>query len=185
MKNLSLTFCLAIATIASPSFSETIDDFVERNGKYYLKFSDEGFSGKVEGKVQGTLKDGVWEGLYLEYFDDGQLRYKETYKNGKLNGNSETYYENGQLFWKGVYKNGKYHGLWESYWQHGTIRNQGYFKDGERHGITLIFDRVTGDGSLTIRQIFKYGKEDGLREYFNKDGTLDKTETYKNGVKVE
>ena len=43
MKNLSLTFCLAIAALASPVWSETIDDLVERDGKYYLKFTDEGF----------------------------------------------------------------------------------------------------------------------------------------------
>ena len=61
MKNWSRAFCLAIAAFACPVWSETIDDLVERNGKYYLKFSDEVFSGKVEGKVQGTLKDGLWE----------------------------------------------------------------------------------------------------------------------------
>ena len=39
MKNLSLTFCLVIAAFASPCFSETIDDLVKRDGKYYLKFT--------------------------------------------------------------------------------------------------------------------------------------------------
>ena len=83
MKNLSLSFCLAIMAFAPPVWSETIDDFVKRNGKYYLKFSDEGFSGKVDGKVQGTLKDGLWEGKNSEYYNNGQLETKGNYKNGK------------------------------------------------------------------------------------------------------
>ena len=61
----SLFAILILSLFSSPVWSETIDDLVERNGKHYLKFTDEGFSGKVEGKVQGTLKDGVWEGEYI------------------------------------------------------------------------------------------------------------------------
>ena len=65
MKNLSLTFCLMIVVFASPVLIQTIDDFVERDGKYYLKFTDEGFSGQVGGKIQGTLRDGIWDGEYI------------------------------------------------------------------------------------------------------------------------
>ena len=116
MKNLSLTLCLAIATIASPSFSETIDDFVERNGKYYLKFTDEGFSGKVEGKVQEILNDGVWDGKYIEYWDNGQLFQKGNYKDGKKDGLWKYYFSTfGKLTSKGKYKNGQREGVWEGH----------------------------------------------------------------------
>ena len=102
MKNLFLSFCLVILSLASPVWSETIDELVERNGKYYLKYSDGGFSGKVVGKIQGTLKDGLWEGKYTEY------------------------YSNGQLEWKGHYEDGKKDGLWELYDLWGRIKKENY-----------------------------------------------------------
>ena len=40
------------------------------------------------------------------------------------------------------------------------------------------------NGQLRIRGRLKDGKQDGLLEYFNEDGSLEKTETYKDGVKV-
>ena len=32
---------------------------------------------------------------------------------------------------------------------------------------------------------YKDGKEDGLHEYFNEDGSLDRTVTWKDGKKIE
>ena len=98
---------LILSLLSSPVGSETIDDFVERDGKYYLKFTDEGFSGKVEGKVQGTLRDGVWNGKYIRYHENGQLYRKGNYKDGKLEGLWEFYYKNGLLGMKGNYKDDK------------------------------------------------------------------------------
>ena len=83
MKNLSVTFCLAIVTFASPVWSETIDDFVIREGQYYLKFMENVFSGQVEDRIQGTLEEGVWEDSYIEYYETGQRKRKVTYKDGK------------------------------------------------------------------------------------------------------
>ena len=130
MKNLSLTFCLMIVVFASPVLSQIIDDFVERDGKYYLKFTDESFSGKVEGKVQGTLKDGVWHGKYIEYWDNGQLEEKGTYKDGKQEGLWKKYRKNGQLWWKRNYKDGKEEGLWEVFNKGGTLQKTETYKNG-------------------------------------------------------
>ena len=106
MKNLSLKICLVIAALASPVWSETINDFVERNGKYYLKFTDEGFSGKVEGRVQGTLKDGLWEGKYTSYWNNGQLEQKGNYGDGKKGGIWTVFKKNGTPERTEIYKNG-------------------------------------------------------------------------------
>ena len=35
-----------------------------------------------------------------------------------------------------------------------------------------------------MRLIHQDGKEEGLWEYFNEDGSLEKTETWKNGVRI-
>ena len=91
---------LILSLLSSPVGSETIDDFVERDGKYYLKFTENPFSGKVEGRVQGTLKDGLWNGKYTKYHENGQLEKKGNYKNGKREGLWEWYNEDGQLYGK-------------------------------------------------------------------------------------
>ena len=106
MKNLSLKICLVIAALASPVWSETIDDLVERNGKYYLKFTDVGYNGIVLGKVQARLKDGLWEGKYYEYHDNGQLKRKGNYKDGKQEGLWKYFNKDGTIKKTMTYKNG-------------------------------------------------------------------------------
>ena len=44
--------------------------------------------------------------LMKKYYENGQLKAKETYKNDKRDGPFETYYENGQIEHKYTYMNG-------------------------------------------------------------------------------
>jgi antitoxin component YwqK of YwqJK toxin-antitoxin module len=41
------------------------------------------------------------------------------------------------------------------------------------------------NGQLSFRGNYKDGKQDGRLEYFDEDGSLTKTETYRNGELVE
>ena len=47
-------------------------------------------------------------GVYEEYYENGQLKSKTSYKNDVPDGVWEEYYENGQLESKTTYKNGEY-----------------------------------------------------------------------------
>ena len=58
---------------------------------------------------------------------------------------------------EGNYKDGKKDGKWVSYWGNGKVEIEGNYKDG---------------------------KKDGLQEFFNMDGSLNGTETWKNGKLV-
>ena len=50
----------------------------------------------------------------------------------------------------------------------------------------IVLDSFSTDhGNIEIKGKYKDGKKDGLWEFFNEDGTLQKTETYKNGVLVK
>ena len=66
------------------SVGETMNDLVEREGIYYKKCSDLPFTGDVEGLVQGSFKDGLTEGLWVESQDDGSAQLEQTgiFKNG-------------------------------------------------------------------------------------------------------
>ena len=57
-----IIFSLLIYLLSSPSFSETIDDLVRRDGKFYLKFSEELFSGNLKERFRehsGTVSGKV------------------------------------------------------------------------------------------------------------------------------
>ena len=53
-----------------------MEDLEESDAPYYKKFNDVPFSGKVTRTEQGTLKNGKWEGAYVIYWYNGQLRKK-------------------------------------------------------------------------------------------------------------
>ena len=110
------------------------DDLVERDGLYFNKFTDTRFTGKVSGKKQGEMKDGILEREWVNYFGNGQLRYKGSYKNGLREGEWIFYHDNGQLYGKGSYKNGEKEDKWVDYRKDGTINSErsGTFKNGRK-----------------------------------------------------
>ena len=103
----TLITIIFLSLLSSPSWSETFEDLVEREGIYYKKFSDIPFSGKVTGWGNGSIKNGKKEGLWVVYWVNGQLMSKGNWKNGKREGEWVIFKrDNGQLEWKGNYKNG-------------------------------------------------------------------------------
>ena len=111
-------------------------DLVRRDGVYYKKFSNEPFTGKITGQQKGSLKNGNREGVWLGYYDNGQLWKEGDYKNGKKEGSWVYYHKTGQLFGKGNYKNGETDGFWGHYYKDGTFIGglTGTYKDGKRIG---------------------------------------------------
>ena len=88
---------LLITLLPSLSWSTDDDDLVVRpDGLYYLKFTDVPFTGKVTGQTQGSYKNGIREGDFVEYHDNGQIRWKGNWKNGEPEGDWVYYDENGK-----------------------------------------------------------------------------------------
>ena len=76
---------------------------------FYKKFTDVPFTGNITGKTeQGTIKNGKKEGLWVRYYDNGQLQSKGTYKDGMFDDPWVVYHKNGQLWSKGTWKDGKF-----------------------------------------------------------------------------
>ena len=88
---------------------ETIDakDLVEREGLYYKKFTDVPFTGEVDGRSNGSFKNGMREGLWVIYHKNGQLKSRGDYKNGKKNWTWKSYFPDGTIDHEntGKYKN--------------------------------------------------------------------------------
>lgn len=68
-------------------------------------------------KDRNGLKQGLWE----EYWDNGNLQSKGSYVNGLKEGYWE-YYEDGNLISKGSYKNDLADGIWEYYYTNGRLK---------------------------------------------------------------
>ena len=111
MKKLLLLTILLLSLISCSSETEiNIDELVQREGLAYKKFSDTPFTGKVSGKEQGKMKNGIREGKWIEYYrENGQLYEKGSYKNGKHEGEWVYLKSDGTLIrdWSGTYKNGE------------------------------------------------------------------------------
>jgi hypothetical protein len=105
MKRILAPILLLTFLFPSLAYGETMNDLVKRN---YKKFTDVPFTGRVTGKTQGSLKNGKWDGPWVNYFDHGQISYKGNYKDGKADGPWVSYYRNGTVDprFTGTYKNG-------------------------------------------------------------------------------
>tara|TARA_B100001027_G_scaffold210482_1_gene177664 strand:- start:166 stop:609 length:444 start_codon:yes stop_codon:yes gene_type:complete len=128
---LNLFFAIGIVSISK---SETIDDLVEREALFYLKFTDTPFTGELEGMQQGKLSEGKKQGSWLEFWITGQLKSKGEYIDGKKTGPWLLFYTNGQLMSKGNYLEDMEDGDWLYYFRNGNInqKSSGSYKDGKK-----------------------------------------------------
>ena len=72
MLGVTVLLCLS----ASLVWSETIKDLVKRNGVFYKKFTDLPFNGKITGEYNGSFKNGLPDGYWVAYHENGQIWYK-------------------------------------------------------------------------------------------------------------
>ena len=90
---------MVLMTLLFPALAlgETIDDLEYRgDGLIYENFSDVPFTGNITGKTeQGTIRNGKKEGLWVYYYDNGQLDDKGTYNDGKHDGPWVSYSSDG------------------------------------------------------------------------------------------
>jgi len=66
-----------------------------------------------------TYKDGKFDGLYTNWYENGQKRFELTYKDGIHNGLLTWWYDNGQKESEGIYKNNKLEGLSTHWYDNG------------------------------------------------------------------
>ena len=106
MKKLLPLLLLIFIGCSSPE-PQNFQQLVLRDGLYYLKDSNEIFSGPVfniDGKSEGYIKKGKFNGLYNSYYDNGQLKEELIFKNGLLSKNSKVYHPNGQIFQEYIFE---------------------------------------------------------------------------------
>lgn len=157
--------------------------------------------GKVEQK--GSYRNGQPEGLWSWYYPSGILRREEDYYKGMKNGiyiecsiDGDTlvrgeyredekdrfwYYNVGDHIEEGNYKYGLRSGEWKYYYPNKTLKFKGKFNSGLEHGKHLYF---YPDKSLEREEYYSLGKKEKSWNYYNDEGRVRLTITYKNDEKI-
>lgn len=87
-----------------------------------------------------TVINGKTEGLWLEWYPNGILRYRAYWKNSLGNGRWEYFYPNGQLRSESFYINDIAQGIFKNYYKNGQLKTDATYINGKKDGIELIYD---------------------------------------------
>ena len=129
MKKLLLPLLLILIGCSEPV---DFNSLVEREGLYYLRHTNEPYSGPVDGSINVHIKEGKLHGPFKRYyFFTVKLKEEGTYKDGKRHGPSISYHLNGQLWIKVTYKDDKWDGPYKQYDENGELEFEYTYKDGE------------------------------------------------------
>ena len=101
-----------------------------------------------------TMVNGKSEGLWLEWYPDGTLRYRAYWKNSLGNGKWEYFYPNGQLRSESFYIDDIAQGMLKAYHENGQLKTDGTYFNGKKDGIELTYDV---NGILLSRKRFENG----------------------------
>ena len=71
------------------------------------------------------------DGLYTNWYKNGQKRDELTYKDGKFDGLYTNWYDNGQKESEGIYNDNKLEGFSAHWYENGQKSFEGTYKDGE------------------------------------------------------
>jgi antitoxin component YwqK of YwqJK toxin-antitoxin module len=81
-------------------------DSVISNGEYYQYYKN----GVI--KIQGTMKNGMRQGLWKSFYENGSPWSETTFRDGKKDGKTTTWYENEQKRYEGYYSMDVESGKW-------------------------------------------------------------------------
>lgn len=99
------------------------------SGKAFLYFDDE--DGTI--KAQCEFEDGKINGIYREFYKNGERKAQIEYSEGKPDGEATFYYESGSLKIEGEYKEGDKTGKWKHYTETGDLMDKEKMKRKKRN----------------------------------------------------
>ena len=90
-----------------------INNLIDRGGLLYKANDNKPFSGSV-----------------FEFYENGTEKLNGRYRNGLKNGKWTWWNEDGGTDSTGSYKKGLMHGQWEFYFSNGNLKGKGQYRDG-------------------------------------------------------
>ena len=198
---------LSVLFLISLGFGQKEYDYnkiVKRDGKYFVKFSDEIVYGKIFTKIDsqkvflGWIKKGLKDDKWTEWYDNGNKKLSLNYRKGLMNGQYTKWNENGNKSVEGNFVNGDgtnilekrkendtptngRDGTWKNYTENGKVERISEWKDG-----MLLSDKsYNKDGTLFSEGLYGEKYFPPLPEGFVlEDKSLNHIGTYKEYYKT-
>lgn len=83
-------------------------------------------------QVSGKYKQGVKEGVWKSYYENGEKKEEAKYENGLLEGEYKSYYMNKKLKEEGEYEANQKTGKWIYYYQNGKKESEGKYDEDKK-----------------------------------------------------
>lgn len=114
--------------------------------------------------AEGIIDDeGVKDGPWKEFYEEGQLRAEGMYSLGKRIGRWRFYHENGSVEQEGTYNNqGNAEGAWKWYYDNGNVLREESFRNGLSDGPYVEYNE---EGKVVTQGEFVEGLEEGFWKY--------------------
>ena len=111
-------------------------NILNKNGKILIKNTGSPLTGMVTfQKDREFYKNGIPEGKWLSFYNNGKIKSIENWKNGELNGKYVLYSEDGHKTFQTYYLKGKDHGLFKLFHENGNPHIVGKFYNGQAVGV--------------------------------------------------
>ena len=134
-----------------------INNLIDRGGLLYKANDDKAFSGSVfefyengQKKLNGRYRNGLKNGKWTWWNEEGGTDSTGSYKNGLMNGLWQFYHREGSLKGKGSHKNGEKDGKWTYWYGNGNKKKEGYYKHGNEVDGWVFYNL---DGSISVNSI--------------------------------
>jgi len=125
--------------------------------------------------------DNKKNGLWIEYYCNGNLKNKIQYVNGRPDGYCIIYHENGKIQEEGQWssKLNRWVGKYRLYYENGQVQHEFNFnQNGKREGPAKYYYE---NGQLAIEGNFINGQETGVFKEYYENGDLKAEKTFNNG----
>lgn len=125
-------------------------------------------------------ENGKKNGLFLEYYRNGKLKYRKKYKNDQLTDTACYYHKNGNISQLQILKDGQKVGCWKKFNENGQVFSAFNFKDDEFDGPCNTYTYRTLKPLSLLN--YKDGKLHGEQKRFYSNGKPRSVAYYDNGV---
>lgn len=127
-----------------------------------------------------TDSKGRRQGIWMDFYPNGQMRYEGEFKNDKAKGEFRYYDEQGNLKATNTFDKSGEKALNKTYAPNGRLVATGYYVNQKKDGEWKYYDKETGQ--LLLSEENKNGVVDGWSRLYNPDnGVLAEETRYVNG----
>ena len=126
------------------------------------------------------LDEGLTDGLWATWHENGQMQARGQFKNGKGEG-LWSYWEEDGRFATGQWKKGRRDGRWADWHQNGAIKSEGQLKNGKREGLWTYWHE---NGVQLAEGPFVLDRREGAWTFWDEDRDVKAAGMYAEGQQV-